>query len=188
MASRASSEGTISPTTIWSNPGYPVSDEHPVTLVTYADATAFCRWLSEREGLAYRLPTEAEWEYACRAGTSGSRYFELTELGGHCWSLLNATMQASPCGGKHSNPWGLFDMNGNVREWCFDWYSSVAYQSASESQPFGPPLGEKRVIRGGCFIDLTSFMQSTHRGYMNADTARNNQGFRVLREIPAAPQ
>lgn len=91
-------------------------------------------------------------------------------------------MQPHPVGGKHANPWGLFDVNGNVREWCADWYSESAYQTPIELQPSGPLTGEKRVIRGGCFIDLEPSMQSTHRGYMNPGESRNNQGFRVLRE------
>lgn len=182
MASRSSSQGSRAANVIWSNPGYVVTDEHPVTLVTYADATQFCRWLSDLEGTTYRLPAEAEWEYACRAGTSASRSFELPSMAAYCWYLRNSAMQPRPVGGKHANPWGLFDMNGNVREWCADWYSESAYQTPIEKQPSGPLGGEKRVIRGGCFIDLESSMQSTHRGYMNPGESRNNQGFRVLRE------
>ena len=133
---------------------------HPMESVTWAAAVEFCRKLTEAErkagrlpkGYAFRLPTEAEWEYAARAGTKGpfnvdadSSYENLKKFAfvGHNWT--------SPVGNERlPNAWGLYDMHGNVYEWCNDWYGP--YPSTKTTDPTGPAEGEKRVARGGCFI------------------------------------
>ncbi len=177
--------GEKSADVIWSAPGYATSDDHPVSVVTYADAEAFCQWLSESEGQKYRLPTEAEWEYACRAGTTTPRSYPPELMPDYCWFRLNMpTVEARPVGRRQPNPWGLYDMNGNVREWCLDWYSTTAYQVPLASQPSGPATGDKRVIRGGCFMDDKAFLRSSHRGFLDPHDSINNQGFRVVREVP----
>jgi formylglycine-generating enzyme required for sulfatase activity len=182
IASRSSSWGTHDPSLSWENPGYPLAETLPVTVVTYEDAQQFCEWLSQRNGSRYRLPTEAEWEYACRAGTTGPYHFAYEARDAYCWSLWNAkdTVRPRPVGTRQPNPWGLFDINGNVREWCLDWYAEDAYATLYIDAPEGPPTGTLRVIRGGCFIDLDSFMRSSRRGYLKTDQIHNNQGFRVV--------
>lgn len=183
-ASSATTWGEQIATLNWASPGYAIADTMPVTLVTYADALAFCEWLSQREGQRYRLPTEAEWEYACRAGTTTVNFFPFETRDSYCWSLFNAkeTVRPRPVGTRQPNPWG-YDICGNVREWCQDWYADKAYDLPIEKFPAGPVEGTLRVIRGGCFIDMNPFMRSSHRGYLLPTQATNNQGFRVVKEL-----
>ena len=183
-ASTASSWGSQNPNLNWSSPGYPVAADLPVTMVSYEDALAFCAWLSKRDGKNYRLPTEAEWEYACRAGSKDVYHFPIKSRDSYCWSLWNTkgTVSPRPVGTRQPNPWGLFDMGGNAREWCLDWYGEKAYLLSQKEFPRGPAKGTLRVIRGGCFIDMNSFLRSSHRGYLAPDQVLNNQGFRVVAE------
>jgi len=183
-ASTASSWGSQNPNLNWSSPGYPVAADLPVTMVSYEDALAFCAWLSKRDGKIYRLPTEAEWEYACRAGSKDVYHFPIKSRDSYCWSLWNTkkTVCPRPVGTRQPNPWGLFDMIGNAREWCHDWYGEKAYLLSQKEFPQGPAKGTLRVIRGGCFIDMNSFLRSSHRGYLAPDQVLNNQGFRVVAE------
>ena len=182
MASRASSYGLRKAEFNWSSPGYPVADDLPVTMVTYEDAVAFCEWLSQREGAPYRLPTEAEWEYCCRAGSTEFYGFPRKFIDDHVWYLSNAgpSMTPRPVATRQPNAWHLFDMAGNVREWCLDWYSDVAYENDAESHPAGPETGTLRVIRGGSFMDLDDFFRASFRGSMQPQQVLGNQGFRVV--------
>jgi len=181
-ASTASSWGIQHPDLNWSSPGYPIASDLPVTMVSYEDALAFCEWLSRRDGKNYRLPTEAEWEYACRAGSTDVYPFPFKSRDSYCWSLWNTkkTVCPRPVGTRQPNPWGLFDMVGNAREWCLDWYGEKAYLLSQKEFPQGPAKGALRVIRGGCFMDMNSFLRSSHRGYIAPDQVLNNQGFRVV--------
>ena len=183
-ASTASSWGIQHPDLNWSSPGYPIAADLPVTMVSYEDALAFCEWLSRRDGKNYRLPTEAEWEYACRAGSTDVYPFPFKSRDSYCWSIWNTkkTVCPRPVGTRQSNPWGLFDMGGNAREWCLDWYGEKAYLLSQKEFPQGPVNGTLRVIRGGCFIDMNSFLRSSRRGYLAPDQVLNNQGFRVVAE------
>jgi len=134
---------------------------HPVDQVSWEDAVAYCKKLTERERVAghitslyaYRLPTEAEWEYAARAGTQGARYGDLDST---AWYNINASRQTMPVKSKTPNAWGVCDMIGNVWEWCSDWYSPGSFGSASVVDPLGPDgpePGSSRVIRGGSVGD-----------------------------------
>ena len=182
-ATQATSIGIQNPEFNWSNPGYPVTDSHPVTMVTYADAMAFCDWLSRRDDGLYRLPTEAEWEYACRAGTTEPYHFAVEARDAYSWSLWNVkdTVEPRPVGTRQPNAWGLFDMSGNVREWCLDWYSEDAYRQDYTESPAGPAEGTMRSVRGGCFMDLDVFLRCSHRGFVEPRLALNTQGFRVVK-------
>src|SRR5439155_6801275 len=152
----------------WNNPGFPVADDHPVCNVTWNDAQMFCKWLSEKEGLDYRLPTEAQWEFACRAGTitnfsSGSdpsslqgvanipdatpRTAEPSITWAQPWS--DGFTFTAPVGSLKSNAFGLFDMHGNACEWCEDFYDANYYAISPNSDPPGPVTGRERVFRGG---------------------------------------
>jgi formylglycine-generating enzyme required for sulfatase activity len=152
-------------------------------MVTHQDAVAFCEWLSEREQLPYRLPTEAEWEYCCRAGGIGTYPFPRVSMDDYVWSLNNAgrSLTPRPVATRQPNAWNLFDMAGNVREWCLDWYSDSAYQNDVEEFPNGPESGTLRVIRGGCFIDVDAFFRASHRGSLQPEQVLGNQGFRVVK-------
>lgn len=135
----------------WKNPGYPQppADDEPVVQVTWGDAVAFCNWLTREEHRPYRLPTEAEWEYACRAGTNTrwSTGDDPARLGLAAWTVENAGFRLHPVGLKEPNPWGLRDMHGNAWEWCDDWFGP--YEAAAAADPRGLARGDKRALRGG---------------------------------------
>ena len=177
-------------------------DDEPVTNVTWHDAVEFCAWLSRKEGQPYRLPTEAEWEYACRAGTATlfSTGDELKPEQANYGALIEAWKESnvSPVGKHAANPWGLFDMHGNVEEWCHDWYG--LYETDNEGKgveqrdPVGRADGIARVTRGGSIASRrhaegktnhTRFLRSANRaGYLPEDSTRY-LGFRVvLGELP----
>ena len=123
-------------------------------LVTWQQAADFCRWLSKKEGQPYRLPTEAEWEYACRAGTTTAFYTGDTL---DCRRRRTSAWTATAIGGSATvavgstrpNAWGLFDMHGNVEEWCLDWYGP--YEAGEQTDPVGRADGDVRVTRGGSY-------------------------------------
>jgi formylglycine-generating enzyme required for sulfatase activity len=140
----------------WNLPDYGRNPERPVENIKWLEADAFCRVLTqvERTNLpakyVYRLPTEAEWEYACRAGTTTRFSFgdDESELGKYAWFKSNAIDRTQPVGRTRPNPWGLYDMHGNVMEWCYDWYSEKL-PGGAVTNPVGPDSGKKRVLRGG---------------------------------------
>ena len=121
--------------------------DNPVESVTWDDAQAYCRWLSEKTGKSYRLPTEAEWDYACRAGSTTDYYWGENSNGkasgnpninDFAWCDANSGEAAHPVGQKKPNDWGLYDMSGNVIEWCSDWYSGNYYGESPKNDPQGP--------------------------------------------------
>ena len=141
-------------TTPWKGKEYvKEGDDYPATYVNWDEAVEFCRQLSEKEGLEYRLPTEAEWEYACRAGTTTAYSFgdDASEMGEYAWYSENASdvgqKYSRTVGQKKPTPWGLYDMHGNVWEWCSDWHGG--YPSGDTTDPTGPNSGPGRVHRGG---------------------------------------
>ena len=128
--------------------------KNPVEMVIWNDAVEFCRKLSDlpgekSTGYVYRLPTEAEWEYACRAGTTTAYSFgdDPSALQNYAWISDPDSKTTHPVGQKMKNPWGLFDMHGNVAEWCEDWHGS--YETGPVSDPKGPASGRFRISRGG---------------------------------------
>ena len=161
---------------------------YPATYVSWEDAVEFCEQLSAKEGVTYRLPTEAEWEYACRAGTTSLYHFgnnRDSRLGDYAWfqddPLYDGQQYAHKIGQKKPNPFGLYDMYGNVREWCADWYDEGYYGVSPESDPKGPSEGSLRVFRGGCFFLSASCCDSASRN-SNLPSERNEStGFRVAR-------
>jgi formylglycine-generating enzyme required for sulfatase activity len=168
-----------------STPSHWEDEDRPVEHVTWDDAMDFCRHLSElpaerAAGRVYRLPTEAEWEYACRAGTNTSFSFgeDSSLLDDHGWFAGNSGMMTHPVGLKTPNPWGLHDMHGNVGEWCSDWYH--VYPSFAVADPQGPPGGTMRVRRGGGWISPAEDCVSVNR-IRNAPAFHNDRlGLRVV--------
>jgi formylglycine-generating enzyme required for sulfatase activity len=157
------------------------ADDDAVVNVSWHDAKAFCRWLSEREGVTYRLPTEAEWEYACRAGTNTAYFTGDTLPAEMCRNQVVARdYQAVSLrvGQTTPNAFGLYDMHGNVEEWCEDWYG--VYTSDTQTDPVGANNGTYRVTRGGSHHTPVKYLRSANRMAMLPDDRHSLTGFRVV--------
>ncbi len=155
----------------------------PATMVSWYSAMVFCKWLSRKTGRTYRLPTEAEWEYAARAGTTAAFSFgdDTGALGGHAWFEDNMDDGENDEGpeevaGKKPNPWGLYDMHGNVAEWCLDFYAKGTYDERAKVSPWDgtKPLarGEVHVARGGAWDSVADELRSAARGFEVPDVWR----------------
>ncbi len=182
----------------WRNAGFEQTDEHPVVNVSWNDAVAFCQWLSKREDKTYRLPTEAEWEYACRAGTT-TRYYNgddpetLAKVGNIADAAAKApfpdwtwTIKAndgyvftSPVGKFKPNAFGLYDMHGNAWQWCADWYDAEYHAVSPADDPPGPTTGSSRVIRGGCWYSPAWHCRSADRYWDLPGIGDDGLGFRA---------
>lgn len=176
----------------WRNTGFSQSDAHPVVNVSWTDAMEFCKWLSRKDGKTYRLPTEAEWEYACRAGTTTS-YYHGNEPEGleKIANVADAAFEAkfpgvkgliqandgyeytSPVGSFPPNRFGLSDMHGNAWEWCADWYGVDYYSKSPTRDPPGPDTSEERAYRGGGWFNCA-------RGTRSASRSTGTPGHRSL--------
>ena len=192
----------------WKNLGVPTTDDQPVVNVSWNDAVAFCRWLSEKEKVEYRLPTEAEWEYACRGGTTtlwwtGNSREQTVEAG----NVVDATATAkfpdwkyavrsndgyvfaAPVGKFAPNPFGLYDILGNVWEWCQDAYdpADYAHRVPAKGETLIDPTNaesKQRVVRGGSWLNDPRSARSSFRGRSDPDTYGDITGFRVVRVAP----
>ena len=161
-----------------SNPSHFKGDDLPVEQVSWDDAQEFIRKLNARDaGHHYRLPTEAEWEYACRAGTTGPRYGDIDAI---AWWNKNSDRQTHPVGQKQPNSWGLYDMLGNVWELCADW--KAPYRAGSVTDPTGPKTGYYRVSRGGSWFDAAPAVRATFRSSPESSYRGNSLGFRLVRD------
>jgi formylglycine-generating enzyme required for sulfatase activity len=163
------------------NPSNFKGARRPVETVSWNDAGEFCRKLSAKEGTTYRLPTEAEWEYACRAGSTTEYCFgdDESRLSEYAWYSANSGSQTHDVGQRKPNAWGLYDMHGNVWEWCEDWYA--AYTAGSQVDPVGPSSSRVRVIRGGSWNLNASYCRSAYRGLYTPGDRGYNIGFRFVR-------
>jgi len=164
--------------------------ECPITDVSWRDATAFCRKLSELMGRHFRLPTEAEWEYACRAGTRWrfSCGDNLDALERHAWLATNSGKELHPVGEKLPNLWGIHDMHGNAAEWCLDWFDERYYRQSPRICPTGPYHGQRNVVRGGSCADDASRLGSATRNCWPPAKSSPLVGFRVVMdETPTEP-
>jgi formylglycine-generating enzyme required for sulfatase activity len=174
-------------TLMGNNPSYFKGDDLPVIEVSWDDAVAFCQKLSAKEGKTYRLPTEAEWEYACRAGTTtqyhtGDGEKALDEAG---WYDKNSGNTTHPVGQKKANAWGLYDMHGNVMEWCSDYYGP--YPAGDAVDPTGPAQGDansSRVLRGGSWSINPQLCRAACRDWGSPGLRYDNGGFRCLLDLP----
>ncbi|WP_425778339.1 formylglycine-generating enzyme family protein [Hydrogenophaga sp. T2] len=189
----------------WQNPGFPQGDDHPVVNVTWNDAMALARWLSAQDGRTYRLPTEAEWEYACRAGGNG-RYQHGNEPEGllRAGNTFDQDAAANwpawreralpgrdghaftaPVGSFAPNAFGLHDMHGNVWEWVSDWYGEDYYARSPTNDPTGPADGNVKVRRGGSWHTWPLYTRCAFRNWNTVQTRYPLVGIRLVRERPA---
>jgi formylglycine-generating enzyme required for sulfatase activity len=170
----------------WRNPGFPQDERNPVVWVTWDDATEYVRWLAKATGKSYRLPTEAEWEYAARErgrdlpwpGTS-----ERGRAGEFVWSAENSGGVPHPVGGKAPNALGLYDLCGNVWEWCLDVQGPYQPTDKAELDPRGPAEGRFRALRGGSWRVGLDVARTTYRNGYRPDYAHSSIGFRVALEV-----
>lgn len=164
------------------NPSYSQGPNLPVEGVSWDDAQKFCEALNRKgDGYHYRLPTEAEWEYAARAGDSSCQYGPLDEV---AWSRDNSGGRTHLVGEKKPNAFGLYDVLGNVWEWAQDWYSITYYSHSPESDPSGPVTGEFRVSRGGSWRGVVRGHSRVSSRYMLKPNVRSIVvGFRCVREL-----
>jgi formylglycine-generating enzyme required for sulfatase activity len=171
------------------NPSNFKGAKNPVEQVSWSDATDFCRKLTDKVGQAsppvsprpaFRLPTEAEWEYACRAGSTTRFCFGDSDNGldEYAWYTANSGSKTHPVGEKKANEWGLYDMHGNVWEWCGDWYDK--YSAGAAKNPTGPSSGSFRVFRGGGWHYSAGYCRSAYR-YANVPGGTySSLGFRAV--------
>jgi len=190
------------PTPVYGDMTMGYSKKHPAIGATWFNATTFCRWLSQKTGKKYRLPTEAEWEYAARAGST--KVFGVSDtadgLKDYAWFTDNGNMEPHAVGTKKPNAWGLYDMQGNVREWVEDFYSPTAYTLDPKANPAGPAEGKVHVARGGFYDSPAGELRPAARAFeeewwrMNDPQIPKSKwwlpqldsiGFRVACEIPA---
>ena len=176
-----------------STPSHFKGPKNPVDSVSWDDAQEFVRKLSQKEKVTYRLPTEAEWEYACRAGTTTDYYWGNGFDGRYAWNDTNSGGKTQPVGTRSPNVWGLYDMSGNVWEWCEDWYSS-AYPADKEAvDPKGAAGGDARVFRGGSWRKhRADDCRSAYRYWYSSSDRYSSVGFRLVRAVtdtgPQAPR
>jgi len=170
----------------WKGEGVQEGDDYPAVYVSWDDAVDFCKKLSAMEGKVYRLPTEAEWEYACRGGTKTAFSFgnDEAELGKYAWFRGNADAIGEDykhrVAQKLPNPFGLHDMHGNVFEWCSDWYGD--YPSTPLTDPRGPSSGDNRVLRGGSWVNVPNDVRCAFRRYDPPKCRYHLYGFRLVME------
>ncbi|MFA4987129.1 MAG: formylglycine-generating enzyme family protein, partial [Candidatus Brocadiia bacterium] len=180
------------------SPSYFKGDDLPADSVSWSDAVEFCRKLTEAErkkgnlpdGLVYRLPTEAEWEHCCRAGSTTEFAFGDDEgrLVDYAWFSRNSGNTTHPVGIKKPNAWGLYDLHGNVWEWCYDWYADK-YQMGDQTDPMGPATGQFRVLRGGSWPFIAGYCRSAIR-FRDPPRLQVHHvlGFRVVVGAPLAQE
>jgi formylglycine-generating enzyme required for sulfatase activity len=162
------------------NPSKFKGRNNPVEMVSWDDVQEFIKKLNQKEGSnKYRLPTEAEWEYAARAGTTSTYSFgdDAGALGRYAWYWDNSGETTHPVGQKEPNGWGLYDMHGNVWEWVRDWYGE--YSGSPVTDPQGPSSGSSRVYRGGAWFPFAGGCRSAFRFYDTPVTRYSNLGFRL---------
>lgn len=186
------------------NPSRWKGDKNPVEQVRWSDAVKYCNARSLKEGLrpcydlntwqcnfeanGYRLPTEAEWEYACRAGSKTAYFFgnDSSKISDYAWVDSNSGGKPHPVGQKKPNPWGLYDICGNVWEWCNDFYQVDYYHQSPEKDPRGPKEGETKVVRGGAWKFSADSCRSGYRynedpGYSDVCFGYDIYGFRCVK-------
>jgi len=163
----------------WRNPGFNQDDGQPVVCVSWNDAAAFINWLSEVNGTRYRLPTEAEWEYAARSGGKKEKYAGGNDINAVAWYYDNDGRTTHRVGTKQPNGMGLYDMSGNVLQWVQDWYDENYYRDSLRSNPQGPGSGHERVIRGSAWSDEPAYVRAARRSRKPPSHRGSILGFRL---------
>ena len=178
-------------------------DNYPINGITWNEAIAYCNWLSTKEKLqpcyskkgpnfvcnfkanGYRLPTEAEWEFAAKGGTNskGFRYSGSDKLEDVAWYKANSNGQPHTVGTKLPNELGIYDMSGNVWEWCWDWYNKDFYKLEKGDNPKGPEMGERRTVRGGSWDSKSNYVRPANRISTIPSKTHEFYGFRIARTI-----
>ena len=168
------------------NPSYfeDCGEDCPVECVSWEDAQGFIEELNRLTGKVYRLPTEAEWEYAARSGGKEEKYAGISDesrVGEYAWYSKNSDNKAHKVGTRNPNGLGLYDMSGNVWEWCSDWYGSDYYQNSPKDNPMGPAGGSNRVFRGGSWYNLARNLRASDRYYFTPAFRGSDLGLRLAR-------
>jgi formylglycine-generating enzyme required for sulfatase activity len=171
---------TTTGTAMPEEPSWGWNDKHPMVMVNYNDAVAYCNWLGETYGGDWRLPTEAEWEFAALGGNISGRYTysgsdDLDEV---AWYVDNAGGKTQTVGRKKANQLGIYDISGNVWEWCKDWYGD--YSDTEHTNPIGATSGSHRVIRGGSWNSSATYCRVANRSYGDPSYRDDDDGFRVV--------
>ncbi|MBI5639289.1 MAG: SUMF1/EgtB/PvdO family nonheme iron enzyme, partial [Nitrospirae bacterium] len=179
----------------WKNTDFEQSEKHPVVCVSWNDANEYIKWVNSRAMRKFRLPTEAEWEYTARSG--GKDYEYVWGFGWPNGNIADETAKkrfpkwtvwegyddgyvfTAPVGSFKANELGVYDLEGNVWEWIFDWYKGNYYKSSPKDNPQGPDTGERRVVRGGTWLNKYSFSRTTHRFKETQGKRYVNGGFRL---------
>ncbi len=173
----------------WKDPGYSVKETFPVTQVSWLDAQAYCQWLSQQDKATYRLPTETEREFACRAGTTTRYSFgdDVAEFDQHGWHLGNSNFNCHQVGTKKPNALGLFDMHGNLEEWCGTKFDEAAYSKKSSDALPAEASTAMYAVRGGHWYHSAAFGRSAFRGDGPPTLRFNTLGLRVAQTIVSVP-
>ena len=161
-------------------PWFGLKDDHPIVNVSWDDAVAYCKWLSAKNNTTYRLPTEAEWEFAARGGTKGKGYsYSGAKTPDSVAWYSGKSSGTMPVAQKLPNELGLYDMTGNVWEWCSDWYDAGYYALKVKDNPLGPQTGKFYTLRGGAWDIGAKNSRSTYRNPLSPTSRNHNKGFRV---------
>ncbi|MGL1863134.1 MAG: formylglycine-generating enzyme family protein [Pseudodesulfovibrio sp.] len=168
--------------------GYSLNgNNQPVVDLSWNDAKAYAKWLSDKSNGSFRLPTEAEWEYAARSGGRDEEYAGGHDVDDVAWHDSNSGNTTHPVGTKAPNGLGLYDMSGNVSEWCEDWYNENAYSSHSRKNPLYSGEGDYRVRRGGSWFHIPNYVRSASRNGSKPRNTFDDMGFRLLRTNELLP-
>jgi formylglycine-generating enzyme required for sulfatase activity len=168
----------------WRSPGFSQNDDHPVVCVSWNDSVAYAQWLSIKSNRKYRLPTEAEWEYAARSGGRNEKFAGSDDIDAVAWYSANSGNTTHPVGLKSANGLGLYDMSGNVWQWTADWYGENYYRNSPRSNPLGPLTGSKRIFRGGSWFYDPRGARVSYRDFSVPEYCSSYLGFRVVSPGP----
>lgn len=168
----------------WRFPGFVQDDSHPVVCVSWNDSVAYASWFSKINRREYRLPTEAEWEYAARSGGKSERYAGSNDITDVAWFSGNSENTTHPVGQKRANGLGLYDMSGNVWQWTRDWYGENYYRESPRTDPIGAAVGTKRIFRGGSWFYDARGNRTSYRDFYAPNFKSSYLGFRLTSTVP----
>ena len=168
----------------WRSPGFKQEDNHPVVCVSWNDAVSYAQWLTRKNGRNYRLPTEAEWEYAARSGGKPERFAGGDDIDKVAWYSANSGDRTHTVAQKQPNGLGLYDMSGNVWQWTGDWYDRHYYRESPRNNPQGPTSGTKRVFRGGSWFYDQRAARTSYRDFSTPNFCSSYLVFRLASPVP----